>query len=86
MPRPRAEALGVLLRALSALPEKEGWALLGKLRTSPGCSLLGDLALTGNEVERLVALRAGLAGASFWMQQVAEIPSVPLEEDHGQFI
>jgi uncharacterized protein involved in exopolysaccharide biosynthesis len=86
MPRPRAEALGALLRALTALPEEEGWRLLRSLKTSPGCALLGDLALTGNEVERLAALRAGLAGASFWMQQVAEIPSVPLEEDHGQFI
>jgi hypothetical protein len=86
MPRPKAEALGALLKALTALPEEEGWRLLRGLRTSPGCSLLGDLALTGNEVERLVALLPGLAGASFWMQQVAEIPSVPLEEDHGQFI
>jgi hypothetical protein len=86
MPRPRAEALGALLRALTALPEEEGWRFLRGLRTALGSALLGDLALTANEIERLAALRAGLAGASFWMQQVADIPSVPLDEDHGQFI
>jgi hypothetical protein len=89
MPRPKAEPPVELLVSLAGLPEEEGWAILRHLHTAPYCSLLGDLAITSSEVEKLVGLRETLNQTSFWLSQIAAAPACPLEISHDsscQFI
>ncbi len=89
MAKPRDKAARELLEALAALPEDEGWAITHKLETGPGCSLMGDLKVTPEMVEKLVELRARLDSSSFWLAQVAAAPARPWGEgdsNHDDFI
>ncbi len=74
---------------LAALPEEEGWAIARKLEMAPGCSLLGDLAVTPQDVEKLVELRSTLDNTMLWLGQIGLAPACPIENgdtDYAQFI
>ncbi len=89
MAKPRDRAARELLEALAALPEDEGWAITQKLETAPGCSLLGDLRVTPEMIEKLVELRSSLESSSFWLAQITAVPARPWGEgdsNHDQFI
>ena len=89
MHRPKGEVTLEMLKVLAALPEEEGWAIARKLETAPGCSLLGDLAVTPHDVEKLVQLRSTLDNTTLWLAQIAVTPACPLENgdtDYAQFI
>ena len=89
MHRPKGEVTLELLKALVDLPEEEGWAIARKLEMAPGCSLLGDLAVTPQDVEKLVQLRSTLDNTTLWLAQIAVAPACPFEigESHyAQFI
>ncbi len=75
-----------LLEALAALPEDEGWAIAHKLETAPCCSLLGDLKVTPEMIEKLVELRSMLDGSSFWLAQVASAPACPWGKGDGKHV
>lgn len=68
-----------MLKILAALSEDEGWAIARKLEMAPGCSLLGDLAVTSQDVEKLVQLRSTLDNTTLWLAQIAVAPACPLE-------
>ncbi len=72
-----------LLETLAALPEDEGWAITRRLETASGCSLLGDLKVTPEMIQKLVELRSRLDGSSFWLAQIAAAPACPLGERDG---
>ncbi len=69
-----------LLDALAALPEDGAWTIARQLETAPGCSLLGDLKVSPEAIEKLVALRERLESSAFWLAQVAAAPACPLSE------
>ena len=79
MHRPKGEVSTELLKALADLPEEEGWAIARKLEMAPGCSLLGDLAVTPQDVEKLVQLRSTLDNTTLWLAQIDAAPACPLE-------
>ena len=86
MPRPKVEETGELIKALAALPQEENWDLLRSLKPAPGCKLVGGVALTASELEKLVALHEGLANATFWVTGIATAKAFPLETGDASFI
>ncbi len=82
MHKPKAEPPAEFLAGLARLPQEEGWVILNHLQSTPGCSLIADLALTSSQVEKLVELRETLDLTSFWLSQIAAAPACSLEIPH----
>jgi hypothetical protein len=86
MPRPKAEETGELIKALAALPQEESWDILRRLKPAPDCELVGGVALTARELEKLVVLHEGLANTLFWAAGIATANAYPLETGDAAFI